>query len=359
MANDKATATTLMPQITIPTFKLAVKHIAVEQDEPICVWGGAGNGKTEGANQVCEEEDYEPCDLRLGQQDTIDMRGFPGVDQVKGSPTYGQTIWYSPSMLPFIGNDQWSDTKTILLVLDEFNQGAPTVLGNAYQLVQERRLGEHVLKPNVRIVAICNREIDRGIANRVPLPLCNRLTHYELIVDAQAFAEYAMKRGIPRWLIAFWLFRQELINTYDPDKPEKIFATPRTWFKFAKYITANITDDLRIPSCMGVVGRGPALEALGYRDIYEKVPNTKGIIKDPTGIAVPREASMQYAICVKIAGDMSVKNVKPLYRFLQRMPPEFAVLSWTLAGKRDGSLMGTDEFIDFGQKYRDAFSANA
>jgi hypothetical protein len=357
MANDKVTATTLMPQITIPLYKEAIKHIAVGLDEPLCFWGGAGNGKTEGAAQVCEEEDYEPCDIRLGQQDTIDLRGFPGVDQVKGSPTYGQTIWYTPSMLPFIGNDQWSDTKTILLTFDEFNQGAPQVLGNAYQIVQERRMGEHILKPNVRIICICNRETDRGIANRVPLPLCNRLTHYELVVDVQAFCEHAMKKGIPRWLIAFWLFRQELVNTFDPDKPEKIFATPRTWFKFAKYIAADITDDLRIPSCMGAVGRGPALEALGYRDIYEKVPSVKDIIKDPMGTPVPREASMEYAVCVKVAGEMGSKNVKPLYKYLQRMKPEFTVLSWTLAGKRDASLMTTAEFIDFGQKYRDAFSA--
>lgn len=353
----EATSTSLMPQISIPILKGVIEHVVFKANKVAMVWGPAGAGKTETADQVCTAVNAALCDVRLGQQDTIDMRGLPIHDRNPASPTFNQTVWMPPSMLPFVGNDQWPDDRPILLALDEITSGLPQVLGGAYQLINERRYGEFILKPNVRIIAMGNREQDRGIVNRLPLPLCNRMVHYELVIDVQAFCEYAMTQGIPRWLIAFWLFRNELVHTFDPNKPEKIFATPRTWFMFATFIQTDMPDDIRIPSCMGAVGRGPALEALGYRDIYEKVPSIKEIIAKPDTTAVPREASMEYAVCVKIAGSMNAKNAKPLYTYLKRMKPEFTVLGWTLAGKRDNSLMALDEFIDFGQRYREIFRA--
>ena len=343
-----------MPLITIPMLKQVIKYVMLQENEIPLIWGSFGVGKTEATAQELEANGAEVCDIRLGQQDTVDMRGFPGVDRKTG-----QTIWYTPSNMPFIGNDQWPDDKLIGLVFDEANQGLPQVLGNAYQLTNERRLGEHVLKPNVRIIMMANREIDRGISNRMPLPLLNRVVQYEMIVDVEAFCEYAVSKGIPNWLIAFWLFRQELVNNYNHEKPEKIIATPRTWFKFAKFVSADMPDEVRIPSCMGAVGRGPAMEALGYREIYDKVPSIKQIIQGPTTTPVPHEPSMEYAVTVKVAGSMTAKNVTPLYTYVQRMKPEFTVLAWTLASKRDPSLTTTDQFIDFGQRYRAAFSANA
>jgi hypothetical protein len=351
---ENAAKATLIPQINIPTLKGVVEHIMFGRNKVPMIYGGFGVGKTEAITQACEEMGAVICDVRLGQQETVDLRGFPGVDRKTG-----QTIWYAPSMLPFIGNDQWPDDVPIGLILDEINQGTPSVLGGAYQLVNERRYGEHVLKPNVRIIAMGNREVDRGVVNRMPLPLLNRMVQFELIVDVQAFAEYAMSQGIPTWLIAFWLFRSDLVNTFNPDKPEKVIATPRTWFMFADFISdASIPTDVRDVACMGAVGKGPAIEALGYQEIYDKVPTLKEIISNPTGTKVPHEPSMEYAVCIKLASSMTSKNVTPLYTYLKRMQPTFTVLGWTLAGKRDQSLLTTNEFIDFGQRYRDAFSAN-
>jgi hypothetical protein len=38
------------------------------------------------------------------------------------------------------------------------------------------------------------------------------------------------------------------------------------------------------------------------------------------------------------------------------MDPEFGVLAWQLALKRDATVCGTKEFIDFSKKYRSIFA---
>jgi hypothetical protein len=82
----------------------------------------------------------------------------------------------------------------------------------------------------------------------------------------------------------------------------------------------------------------------------------KKIAEDPLGTPVPEEASMRYATAVSIAGAMSGKLLAPLYTYLKRLPPEFVVLAWQLAQKRDQRLYEAPEFVDFTKRYRSIFN---
>lgn len=348
---------TTMADIDIPMLQQIIRYVMMESDEIPMIWGQPGVGKTEGTDQAITKANALMVDLRLGQQDVVDMRGFPGVDRDPNSPTFGQMIWFPPSRLPFIGNDQYPDDRPIGLVFDEVNQGAPQVLSGAYQIMQERRYGEFILKPNVRIIAMGNRETDRGFVNRMPLPLCNRMVHYNLNVNVRAFCDYAITKGIPTWLIAFWLFRPELVNTFDPEKADKNFATPRTWFKAAKFFQAvHWPEEVRMASVIGSVGQGPAMEAVGFREIDGRVPKMREILAKPDTCDVPDEPSMQFAVSLKIAGEVNTKNCTAAYTYAKRLPPEFTVLAMTLGSKRDRSLFPHPSFIDFSQRYRQIFS---
>jgi hypothetical protein len=61
-------------------------------------------------------------------------------------------------------------------------------------------------------------------------------------------------------------------------------------------------------------------------------------------------------VAVAISGTMTPKNVKPFNIYLCRMDPEFAVLAWQLALRRDPTVSGTKEFIDFSRQYRSIFA---
>jgi hypothetical protein len=169
------------------------------------------------------------CDIRLSQYDSVDLRGIP-------VPHAGMTVWHAPITLPFKGNAAFSeDDVPIFLFLDEINSAAPSVAAVAYQLINDRSVGEHRLMDNVRVVAAGNREQDRGVTNRMPTPLANRFTHVEVDVDVNAWCWWAQEEGLPAEGIAFMQFRKNLLSTFDPAKPDKAFATPRSWEKALLY----------------------------------------------------------------------------------------------------------------------------
>jgi hypothetical protein len=291
------------------------------------------------------------CDVRLSQYESVDLRGFPGVDRQTGF-----TVWHAPSTLPFVGNNDWPDDKIIILFLDEITSATPPVFSVAYQLINERRIGEHVLKPNVRILCAGNREDDQGIVNRMPMPLCNRLTWVEAISDHKVWGEWGVTVGIDPVIIAFLHFKPTLLMTYVPGKAEKVVATPRTWEKAAAYYADNMPDDIKWAAISGAVGAGPAAELRAFINVWQRVTPIKDIIKDPEGVKVPVEADMRYATAVNVSGALSGKTIGPLYTFLKRLPAEMTVLAWQLGGKRDPSIYRTPEFMDFTKRYRSVFN---
>lgn len=327
-----------------------VAHVAIDMNEPVMIWGQPGVGKSDGIAQLARNHGMRLVDIRLSQYDSVDLRGFPGIHSATST-----TMWYAPSTLPFKTNPLFDDSPPILLFFDEINAASPAVAAVAYQLINDRRCGEHELRDNVRIVCAGNREGDRGVTNRMPLPLANRMTHIEVGVDVDGWCGWAQTAGLPPVGIAFMQFRKPLLSTFDPAKPDKAFATPRTWVKALEYYAANMPEHIKQAAMAGAVGDGPAAEFWAFVNVWSKITPIKDIIKDPLGVELPKEASMQYALTVAVSGAMCADNAKPLHTFLQRFSAEFVVLAWQLATKRDLKLDRTPEFLAFAKKYKVIF----
>ena len=340
-----------MQTVTITDLKSFVSHIAIRMNEPVMVWGPPGCGKSEGITQAASENDAILCDIRLSQYDSVDLRGNPVANHERE-----RTVWYAPETLPFEGNDNFPDDQIVLIFFDEINSATPAVAAVAYQLINDRRVGEHKLKSNVRIVAAGNRDGDRGVTNRMPLPLANRFTHIEVAPDVDGVCYHFQSKGLAKELVAFLQFRKPLISTFDPAKPEKAFATSRTWEKFANYYADDtMPERIKRAACDGAVGAGPSAEFFGFIDVWQSIIPINQIIADPMGCATPEPGSMEYAVAVNISGSMTKDNIKPLHAYLSRMRDEFVILAWQLATKRDADLFGTDEFMDIATRYRAIF----
>ena len=341
-----------MLDIDAKELKAIVKDIVIDLEEQVMVEGPTGIGKSEAIAQAIEEAGGVMVDIRLGQYDSVDMRGFPGVDKATG-----QTIWHSPSTMPFIGNNRFPDDKPVVIFFDEVTSATPPVFANCYQLANDWSLGEHVLKPNVRMIFAGNRVSDRGVVNRMPIPLCNRLTWYSMVPSVKAWCDWGTETGaIPPMFAAFMNYRKNLLHTYDPDKPERIIATPRTWMKAIKYYKSTIPDARKRGAMIGSVGEGPAMEFWGFHDLWHKVTPIETILKDPKGCPVPEDEGMRYATAVSVSGSMDDQTTTPLYAFLKRMDPEYVILAWQLALARDKNLFDHPEMIDFSKRYRVIFS---
>jgi hypothetical protein len=342
-----------MQVISIPDFKDVITHVGVRHHEPVMAWGKPGVGKSAAVRQAATDHDAALVDIRLSQYDSVDLRGIP-------VPHAGMTVWHAPITLPFKGNSTFEAldaSKPVFLFLDEINAAAPSVAAVAYQLINDRAVGEHQLLDNVVVIAAGNREQDRGVTNRMPTPLANRFTHYEIDIDVDAWTFWAQQEGLPAEGLAFMQFRKPLLSTFDPTKPDKAFATPRTWEKaLTYYADGAMPEHIKQASMAGAVGEGPAAEFWGFVDVWGKMPKMSDIEANPDKVPVPEEAAMRYAVSVAISGTMTPKNTAPFNTYLQKMDPEFGVLAWQLALKRDATVCGTKEFIDFSKKYRSIFA---
>lgn len=343
-----STNSTNMHTIAVPEFKQMISHLGFGMKEPIMAWGKPGVGKSEAVQQAAFEHGASLVDIRLSQYDSVDMRGIP----VPSKETL-QTVWFAPSTLPFKGNPAFTPETPVLLFLDEINSAAPAVAAVAYQLINDRRVGEHELNDNVVVVAAGNREGDRGVTNRMPLPLANRFTHVEIDVSTDAWCEWAQTANVPPVLIAFMQFRKDLLSTFDPAKSDKAFATPRTWVKAGRYhADPAMPLNVKMAAIAGAVGMGPAAEFHGFVDVWSKMIPIPEIIANPAKAPLPEDAAMTYAVSIALSGACNIDNIAAVWTYLQRLSPEFAVLSLKLALQRDMGLRQSPVFIDFAKKLK-------
>lgn len=343
-----------MHTLSITDVQSLARHVVLDANEPLMMWGPAGVGKSESIAQLAKTYYAELCTILLSQYDSVDLRGFPAPDNHSN-----HTIWYPPSTLPFIGNAKFPTDRPIILFLDEINAASQSVAAIAYQLINDRRIGEHVLMDNVRIIAAGNRECDRGVTNRMPAPLANRMTHVEVVVDPKAWATWAQGNNIPPVGIAFLQWRNNLLSTFDPKLPQKVFATPRTWTKAFKYYLSNMPEHIKQAAMAGSVGDGPVAEFYGFVKIWQNLTPLSDIEADPDGVPVPstKDLSISYALTVAISGAMTPANVDAFVKFLKRMPSdEYVILALQLAIRRDESLLNTDAFITVSKLHKTYFN---
>lgn len=346
-----------MHMVTASTLKGMINNGVFGLNEPLMVIGQFGAGKTDVIQEACEERGALCVPVLLGQYDTVDLKGTPWVSEEANG--YQMTVWHPASTLPLKGNPNFPTDREILLFLDERTSATVPVLGICYQLLQARRVGEHEVMDNVRILSAGNRESDKGIVNRQPMPLCNRESWVEFGIDVDQWCQWAMRKypNDAAIFVAFMNFRKPLICTYDPAKPEKNVATPRTWEKCIKFHRTTMPTDEKMAWMAGAVGDGPSAEFWGFVDVWQQVGKLmKHIQKEPLKAPIPEEPSMQYAISVSISGNLKVSTSALYHQYLTRMSPEFVVLAWQLAIKRDPKLFDTEEFVDFGKRYKAVFN---
>lgn len=344
-----------MQVVNMSTMKGLIHHVAVKKRRPIYLHGASGIGKSEGVAQACHDHGGVLIDIRVSQYESVDFRGIPDIQN-------GTTVWNMPATLPFKGNPKFElcdPSKPIFLFFDEVNQGDPSVLSVMYQLINDNRVGEHELMDNVIIICAGNRSKDRGVTNKFPAPLSNRMTHAELIPDVGPWSAWAAKAGISPTIIGFLNFRSELLHTFDPAKSEAAFATPRTWnFVNEDFTDDTMPDDVRIAAISGSVGEGPGVELQGFAKIMASLVPIEEIIKNPKTVPVADEMDVQWALATHVSSHMTVETADPLHEFLRRLEPEMVVLAWTLAINRDTTVTNSNAFLyQYAQQYRSIFTS--
>ncbi|KZL17667.1 hypothetical protein PsAD2_03003 [Pseudovibrio axinellae] len=325
-----------MTAVTISRASTLLEHY-IAKDIPAFLWGDVGIGKSDSVAAVAKKQGAELLDIRLSMFDPVDLRGLPTIQN-------GETVWLKPAIWPK------DDNTPKFLFFDEFDRALPSVQNAALQIVLNRRIGEHKLPDNVRIIAAGNGNTDRVGTQRTSAAGDNRFAHIYAEADLPSWQRWAASAGVHPLIIAFVSFRPELLHKRG-GKNEKTFPTPRTWEAVNDF--ADAPDDIRMDLVTGLIGEGAAAEFEGFVGVFKNLPSLDAVITDPTGSPVPSKPNTRYAISAGLAVKADMNNIQNIITYLARLPQEFSVLGVMNASRRDPSITHTPAFIQWSCENQD------
>jgi hypothetical protein len=213
--------------------------------------GRPGIGKTEIVQRLTRATGARLVDLRLTTIEPQDLRGLPYYDHATR-----RTVWYRPEDLP-------EDDGPAILFLDELTAAPPMLQPVVYGLLQERRVGRHLLPPPTFVVAAGNAVEDGAVAYEMGTALSDRLIHLHLRAEAGDWLEhYAIPAGLHPAVITFIRTRPDLLETTEETlrRGMTIACTPRSWARVSAIMNSVADRRLREVMIAGTLGEGPAAE---------------------------------------------------------------------------------------------------
>jgi hypothetical protein len=256
--------------------------------------------------------------------ESIDYKGMPSISRENG---VSLAEW-----IPYGDIRTLIETKepTIWLI-DDLGQAPLSVQAALMQWIHKgsRTLNGQKLSDTVSIVACTNRRQDRAGVSGFLEPVKSRfVTIVELDVDHDEWAEWAMARGITQTLIAFLLYRPELLSKPDPNPDLRQSPSPRGWESVAELQAAleDLPRHILLEAMTGAVGEGPAAEYDGFLRVFHNLPDFDEILRNPKRARVPEEAQTLYALCGMLAMDVRIDTMDKVVTYAERLAVEFQVV---------------------------------
>ena len=297
--------------------------------------GSPGVGKSDIVKEVAKENNLKVIDFRLSQADPTDLMGFPTLNEDRTRSHYA-----APEIFPLEGDVVPEGFKGWLLFFDEMSSAPMSVQAASYKIILDRMVGEHNLHKNVAMVCAGNLMSDKAIVNRLSTAMQSRMVHFNLMVDADEWVQWAWAHDIDHRITGFIKFRPELLHKFDPSHADNTFPCPRTWEFLSRVIKNKVKIDVEdLPILAGTIGEGPAIEFKGFTDIYETLPSFDQIMATPTTLAIPDEPSTLYAITSLISSKAKKENINKLMEYVNRLPIEFQVITLQGISKKDKAML--------------------
>ena len=292
---------------------------AFQAKRPVFLWGPPGIGKSEVVQEISDELGGFVIDLRMAQMEPTDIRGIPYFNK-----DINKMDWAAPVDLP--DEEFASQYPVVVLFLDEMNSAPPAVQAAGYQLILNRRVGKYRLPDNVVIVAAGNRDSDKGVTYRMPMPLANRFLHLEMRPDFTAWQNWAVDKGIHKDVVGYLSFAKQDLYEFDSKSSSRAFATPRSWVFVSDLLKDEDVDtDTLFNLVAGAVGEGLAVKFMAHRKVAGRMPEPSDILSGKVKDLSVKEISAMYSLTVSMCYELrdALENKKVNNKEFHEMAKNF------------------------------------
>jgi hypothetical protein len=327
----------------------------------VAVEGPPGGGKTTVIREVAKElagggrTGYagicEVLNDRFGYVEkhmpTMLVEDF-GIPDLAGgdNSTFGYKV---PDWFPAVYRDDMPEEG--ILCFDDRNQCGADLQKVLANICQARNLHGVRMKEGWMVISTGNRQQDRAGANKVLSHLRGRETVYNYETHLDDWTQWAIDNGVKPEVISFMRFKPGMLHDFDPNRD--INPSPRSWVEGVSDVIGLVPAEAEYESFSGTVGEGPAAEFTGYMRIFRKLPNPDVILMNPATSDVPTDPATLYALAGSLAHRATTANFERVCTYVERMPPEFSVLSVSMAARRDSSLASTAAFAKWAVAHQD------
>jgi hypothetical protein len=276
-------------------------------------------------------------DLNFSLLDTPDVAGlaYPSQDGLK------VLQWQrSPLLIPF------ADGRN-LCILEEMPDANVLMQNLGARLVYDRNVNGMKISDETFFLMLGNRSEDKSGAGRVSTKLSNRVCVLQMDAHLDDWIDnFALPNNLDPVLIQFLRFKPAVFSDFNPDAKMGVNPTPRAWERVARTST-KLSSPLYFQKVKGEVGEGPASEYAAFRKIYEGLVSFEEIVMNPTGVKVPTDPAVKYAIIGSVSHHNSKDNVERVAKFVERMTSEFQTMYWSDVVKKQPLLKATKPFISW------------
>lgn len=225
-----------IPIVTVSEFAEIIKQQFVDSDfRPVFGLGKGGIGKTESIETLTKELNIGYVDIRLLLYSETDLKGIPFPNE-----NHTTAVWLQNDVLPTVERDG----EKGILVLDEITSCSRSLRTAAYQLLNERRLGQYVLPSGWLIVCLGNGEQDGGDFEGMEANFVNRCSLFNVTYDDAAWRSWASHHGVNPLVTAYIQWKPSDLHTYkdNGDYDCMLFASPRSWVAVSNILNHHVDD---------------------------------------------------------------------------------------------------------------------
>lgn len=313
-----------MSNLTVTLSQAATLIETCGVDTTLLLQGPPGIGKSDLLKTLAKRmPDYHVAYIDVANLDLGDL-AMPVIDREE------MITQYAPNSRFGVGASQ---SRPVLLMLDELGKASRPVLNMLLPVILERRLGDRVLPPGSIVFGTTNLASD-GVQDSIPAHAHNRMTVVRVAnPTAEQWLAWAAANEIAPEIMAFAKQYPQVFDCYaDMDKSDKnpyifdprtgntkAFCSPRSLAKASNLIQRrNLLGDALLPALAGTVGEAAARDMEALVHLADQIPAYEAIIKAPAKTKLPDGAGAYFLMAFMLAGRVTAETMDAVMTYVAR-----------------------------------------